>query len=479
MKPEEVYILDENSKWIGIEPKVLMENAGKGVAKTVLDKLNKERIEEIGIFCGKGNNGGDGFVAARHLSSYTNVNLYLFGEETSMSNIARDNFNILKEIPSVKINKIRDSTNLDDIDFNFDVILDALLGVGIHGEPREPMKTAVKKINQQKSKTNIISVDVPSGFGSNLEVNSDFSITFHAKKDSQEKPEVIDIGIPKDLEHLVGPGDIKSLNKRDNKSHKGQNGKLMIIGGSKNYHGAPLLSSETASKIVDLVYLATTSEVISKSDKDIIPIKLEGEYLTENNVNELIKKISKYNIDTVLIGPGIGEKTETLKAVTKITKKTSIPIVVDADALKAKSIINNLSEKDIITPHHQELKNLLNKNIKISNNVLEKGEQLKNIAKDLGVTTLLKGEKDYISNGKKWKFNKTGNSGMTTGGTGDVLSGLVTALRTKNTAMRSASSATFINGYTGNKLYKENGSNFTASELINLVPKSYKEIQDF
>lgn len=478
MKFEDVYILDENAKWIGLDTKVLMENAGRGVANEVLDLLNREGKSNddnnFALFCGSGNNGGDGFVVARHLSSYGSVDVYLFGDKSSMSNITKDNYKVLKSIPSVEIIKIKDSNNLHDISFNYDVLLDALLGVGIIGKPREPMETAINLINQSKS--TIVSIDVPTGLGTNVKVDSDLVITFHEKKDRLKDPKVVNIGIPKDLNYFAGPGDVKSLRERGSKTHKGQNGKMLVIGGSKSYHGAPILASEAASNLVDLVYLASNEKVISKASENIIPIEFQDEILTKNDVEKLEKTISERDIDSVLLGPGLDSKEKSLRAAENLIKNIKVPIIVDADGLKIKNLKERLRKEDIITPHKEELNNLLKRKIELPEAIKGRGNQIKKIANDLEVNLALKGAIDFISNGERWKYNETGNEGMTTGGTGDVLAGIIAGFRTNNSAFKSATSGTFLNGYIGDQLYKKYRNSYTAKDMIQILPETYNKV---
>ncbi len=218
MRIEDVYIWDINAKWLGISPPYqLMENAGAGVARTIEERFGKGL--RIAVFSGTGNNGGDGFVAARHLSFENDVTLFLVGnEEKIRSEEAKHNWGILKKLDFVKIKVLKDSSYIKSLDLSgFDVIVDALLGAGTKGEPREPIRSAIEKINEYAGKAKIVSVDLPSGYPSSVRVKADVAVTFQWDKEEYEGFEhvIVKIGYPKELYHLVGPGDAKfALRKR-------------------------------------------------------------------------------------------------------------------------------------------------------------------------------------------------------------------------------------------------------------------------
>ncbi len=185
MRIEDVYIWDINAKWLGISPVQLMENAGAGVARVIEERLGKGL--KVAVFSGTGNNGGgDGFVATRHLSFENDVTLFLVGDEAKIrSDEAKHNWEILKKLDFVKIRILKDSSYIKSLDLSgFDVIVDALLGAGTKGgEPREPIRSAIEKINEYSGKAKIVSIDLPSGYPSDLRVKCDFAVTFQWDKE--------------------------------------------------------------------------------------------------------------------------------------------------------------------------------------------------------------------------------------------------------------------------------------------------------
>lgn len=480
MRIEDVYIWDINAKWLGITPYQLMENAGAGVARVIEEKFGKGL--KIAVFSSTGNNGGDGFVAARHLSFENNVTLFLVGDEIKIrSDEARHNWEILKHLDFITIKVLKDSSQIKPLNLDeFDVIVDALLGAGSKGEPREPIRSAVEKINEYAGKAKIVSVDLPSGYPSDVRVKCDFAVTFQWDKEEYRdfKRVVAKIGYPKELYHLVGPGDAKfALQKKG--EHKGQNGKLLVIGGSEDYFGAPYLAAKAASYIVDLVYLAMPEYSARRiNDPNIILRPFDGKNFTKEDVEDVLTIAD--GVDAVVLGPGIGEKVETKDFVVEFLRWCEKPIVIDADALKA--IVDDLDvlkgKKFVLTPHAGEFRILFGE--KPEGNLEEKAKQVMEKARAVNGTILLKGAYDIISDGKIWRYNKTGNRGMTTGGTGDVLAGIVGALLALgNEPLRAASVGAFLNGIAGDTVKDEMGENFTALDVAKKVPFAIKWVLEF
>ncbi|NPA47068.1 MAG: NAD(P)H-hydrate dehydratase [Thermococci archaeon] len=480
MKIEDVYIWDTNARWLGITPYQLMENAGAGVARTIEERFG--RGLKIAVFSGTGNNGGDGFVAARHLSFENDVTIFLVGDEAKIrSEEARHNWNILKRLDFVKIKILKDSAYVKSLDLSgYDVVVDALLGAGTRGEPREPIRSAVEKINEHAGRVKIVSIDLPSGYPSGVRVNADFAVTFQWDKEEFKGFErvIVRIGYPRELHHLVGPGDARfALRKKG--EHKGQNGKLLVIGGSGNYYGAPYLASKAASYVVDLVYLAMPSgPALRISDPDLILRPFEGENFSMEHLDGLLALAEK--VDAVVVGPGIGLADETKELVREFVKRCEKPMVIDADGLKA--VAEDLSvlrgKTFVLTPHAGEFKLLFG--VKPEGSLEERAETIRESAKKAGGVVLLKGAYDVISDGEAWKYNRTGNRGMTTGGTGDVLAGLVgSLLALGNGSMRAASVGAFLNGLAGDLVRDELGENFTAFEVVKKVPEALKWVIGF
>ena len=361
MSENEVHVSDVNSEFYGVTTQKLMENAGRGVFHFIIKNL-KPKGKNIIIFCGKGNNGGDGFVAARYLSKKYNVTVFLMGKSKDIhTKIAKNNFKKLKDLP-IEIFDIDNLDKTNELIQKNNVIIDSMLGVGIKGELREPFKSVVKKINKSKNKT-IISVDIPTGLATKLSIKPEYTITFHDIKENMNKKnsgkiKIVDIKIPKKAVQYVGPGELSTFYPKPNKeSHKGENGKVLIIGGGP-FIGAPALSGLSALRTgADLVYILTpktpAKAITSFSPRLIKPKRLSediaklstnlivGELNDERKITPKDLKIIKdffEKTDCLVIGPGLGTDSLTKKAVKKIIKdfkKKKKPMVIDADAIEA------------------------------------------------------------------------------------------------------------------------------------------------
>jgi ADP-dependent NAD(P)H-hydrate dehydratase / NAD(P)H-hydrate epimerase len=499
---KEIKVLDYNSEFYGIPTIQLMENAGKKTADFIKKEL-KLKNKHILILCGTGNNGGDGFVAARYLSKNYNVTVFLAGLKSDIkTDISKKNFYKIKNT-DIKIFDIKSIKNLDILLEKNEVLIDAMLGIGLTGSLKEPYSSMVKKINLLKNKT-IICLDIPTGFGTNIQINPNYTITFHDIKSKMNKSNsgiirVVDIGIPKKAVEYIGPGELITyypIPKKD--SHKGENGRLLVIGGGP-YFGAPALSSFAAQRTgIDLIYVATPKKVaraitsyspllikpvklakdIAKLSPTLIVKELSNENFLVSNDLKLIEPLVK-KVDALLIGPGLGYNKETQKAVEKIIKffiKKNIPIAIDADAIKVvgkkHDIIKN--GKIVITPHSGEFHELTG--IQLTSDLKSRIKTVNKWAKKLDISIVLKGPIDIISDGKNTKLNEIHNEAMTVGGTGDVLAGIIGALLSKKVEpFNAARLGVFLSGSAGNIAFEKRSYGLVATDIIDEIPTVLKK----
>ncbi|MDO5824491.1 NAD(P)H-hydrate dehydratase [Methanobrevibacter sp.] len=504
MKPLDMMVTDYNCEYLGLSRLCLMESAGKSLAEEVgkIAVYTFAKPVKVVIFTGSGGNAGDGFVAARYLLNRGyNVDIYML-KDNIHSGDARINLEILKNMkPRLSRLNIFNLKNLDDInncevaksrDEEF-VIVDGLLGTGIKGKLQTNIKRAIEIINESDGIK--ISVDVPSGMDpltgeiADLAVVPDYTISFHKIKTGVRNAdeEVVgglvtaDIGIPFEAEYFVNFGDFLRLKNRDSNSHKGNNGRLLIVGGSSDYSGAPAIAGMAAIGAgADLVYVASpqkAAEAIKATSPDLIVKSLAGDELSLKNSEEIIKL--SQNVDAVLIGPGSGISDETSKLFNVLVSKIKKPIVLDADALKMVELALIKNREDIIlTPHIFEFKSFF----KLENGleldidsydfklVDENIEKFQQITRQIKGTVVIKGKFDLILSGNNFKINKTGNPGMTVGGTGDALSGVAASLFAQGlNAFDSAALATFINGLAGDEAFNVKGNGFSASDLVSFI----------
>ena len=504
--PEEAKVLDENANFLGITMLQLMENAGRGVVERTshLLSLNGKRAVVLSY---TGNKGGDGFVIARHLSSLgTRVLVLLLAKPNQIATEeAKTNFEIASRLrSSVRISVAQTPSDLalfkEEIS-SADLIVDAMLGTGSKGPIREPMKTAIELANGSRGIR--VAVDVPTGInpatgevlGSAFRAN--LTVTHHRAKagmlSEAAKPycgkiEVISIGIPPEAELYCGPGDLRMvMGRRSVYSHKGENGRVLVIGGSSRYAGAPSLAGIAALKVgADLVTIAVPSSIVGEvrsysPDLIVVPLPSEG-LLSADSIPQLKREIAV--ADTVVMGMGLGTDKGTASAVKEICAhlvEIGKPSVIDADALKALGDDrNNLSLKGcIITPHAGEFLALTGERLAADreDGWQERLPAVRAWASRLKCTILLKSRYDIITDGVSFKVKTIGNAGLAVGGTGDVLAGIAGAILCRGAGpYRSAVAASFLNSYAGDVLEAEMGQHFTAKDLSDAMPRSLKRL---
>jgi NAD(P)H-hydrate epimerase len=479
--------LELNSEYFGVSRLQLMENAGKSVAEEIANRFKPAKTR-VAVFCGLGGNGGDGFVIARHLIGLGfHVEVLLAGKPADISDTAaQKNWLALQSLTDgLTIHEVYDSSLIPNTEA--EVAVDALLGIGLKGAPRPPVLQMVKKIN--KMKAFCVAVDVPTGIDSDtgkvLEeaVKADLTITFHKLKPGLTEAKeytgdviVKNIGLPPEFEQFAGPGDVQMVTKpRLPEAHKGEFGKLLVIGGSDVFSGAPFFVASAALRTgVDLAYIAAPSKTayaISAMSPDVITIKLDGDHLNARNVAVLRPYLEKST--AVAMGPGLGLHKETkdaVKEIVKVVEEMKLPLLLDADGLKAFADFKHKARSPMVfTPHAGEYQILTGE--ELSQDLKKRVEEVKETAQELGVTILLKGHVDVISDGKRVKLNFTGNPGMTVGGTGDVLSGIVAAFMAQGAdPFEAAVAGAFINGAAGDFVQNEKGYHMVATDLLNWIP---------
>ena len=483
----EMRALETNAEYYGISLLQLMETAGRNVAEEIASRFNPKK-NKVALFCGSGGNGGDGFVAARYLTCLGfKVEIIL---ATRASNIthesAKKNWIALQPLRnSIPLREVKDSTLIPDV--KADVVVDALLGLGLTGKLRPPIMQIVEQINSMKAYT--VAVDVPTGINSESgevlgnAVKADLTVTFYKakpglanSKDYTGEVVVKNIGLPQEFERFIGPGDVNLATKpRLPEAHKGVFGRLLVIGGSNTFSGAPALAALAALRTgVDIATVAApkrTAVTIASMSPALITLKLNGKHLSSSNVSSLKEQLE--SASAVVLGPGLGLHSETKEATKQIIEqleKTNTPLLLDADGLKAYAEFKRKFDCPLVlTPHAREYEILTGN--KLPNELEEKAEDVQKVAKKLGATILLKGPVDIVSNGVEIKFNFTGNPGMTVGGTGDVLSGVVGGLLAMGADSFSAAVAgAFINGAAGDFVAVEKGYHMLPTDLLDWIP---------
>ncbi|MDR0373242.1 MAG: NAD(P)H-hydrate dehydratase [Nitrososphaerota archaeon] len=486
--------LEVNAEYFGFSLLQLMELAGRNVSQEVIARFPKDK--RVVIVCGLGGNGGDGFVAARHLfAEGFEVSVLLVGRARDITHEATlKNYMILQQaIQKISVVEVSDSAVIPVI--AADIVIDALLGTGTKGKLRAPIIQVVNAINTSKGFK--LAIDVPTGIDADTgevlgtAVQADLTVTFHKAKKGLEKAKrytgeviVSGIGLPLEMEQFAGPGDVQlAVKPRSITGHKGDFGRLLVIGGSQVYSGAPVLVSLAAMRTgVDLVYLATPQKnayTIASLSPDLITIKLQGDNLNPANIETLKPFINI--VDVVVLGPGIGVDPKTqefVKACIDEVEAAGKTLLLDADGLKAFAQFKRaLKVPLVLTPHAGEYAILTDKDL--PENQKERVAAIQETAKKLNAIILLKGNVDIICDSKCSKLNFTGNAGMAVGGTGDVLGGIVAGLMALHAEpFEAAVAGAFVNGAAGDFVASELGYHMVATDIIDWIPRVFEAPMD-
>ena len=468
---ERMAAVDENAAALGVPRKQLMESSGNAVARAVRGAADPGAA--VALVCGRGNNGGDAFVAARFLDDY-DVTVHLLGRpETIGTDIARENWGALTaaDFDTRVVSDSRDLA-LDDPD----VVVDALLGTGVTGALRQPERAAAEAINGTAA--TVVAVDVPSGVDADtgeaagVAVDADRVVTFHDAKPGLDALDaavtVADIGIPEAAELFTGPGDRRLLS-RPADTHKGDFGEVLVVGGGP-YTGAPALAAQAAMRAgADLVRVACPRAVadgVQGFEEGLILRPFDGDRLRIDHLDHVHELAAAH--DAVVLGPGLGDHEATLAAVRDFLADFDGRAVVDADALRVVPDVDTDATL-LCTPHGGELRGMGGPS---ADDWRDRLDAVADFAADLGHTLLVKGAYDVIADGERARVNRTGNPGMTVGGTGDVLAGAAGALLATQDPVDAGALAAYANGLAGDRVVDRQGYGLLASDLLPELPRA-------
>jgi NAD(P)H-hydrate epimerase len=428
--PQRMRVIDANAMALGVTELQLMESAGRGLADHVLSSLP----DRVLILCGKGNNGGDGMVAARHLCRQVSTDVcYL--DTGKRSGACEHQLAALRHarVPLLPFANRDAFTALEPVFARADVIVDCLLCIAM----------------ANATKARIIAADIPTPG-----MRSDAIIAFHRPKIKGST--VVDIGIPVEAECFTGPGELTLLAPRRNHVHKGVGGNVLIIGGGP-YQGAPYLAGLGALRAgADIVRIASP---VFEPIPDLIFERLEGKVIGPEHIARLIELAEK--ADVVVCGNGLGtESHAVITAIAPHCKKA----VFDAEALHLP--LPKAQGETIYTPHAGEFTRITGVSLP------EDAAGRARAARKAGLpgTVVIKGHIDIITDGKQVRFNRTGDPAMTVGGTGDVLAGIAGALLCQLPAFEAACLAAYVNGRAGEAVVADRGGGLIASDLVDRIP---------
>lgn len=516
---EEMRFIDNTTiERYGIPSLVLMERAGLSVSARIKGLSNKKRIL---VLCGGGNNGGDGLVAARDLyNSGYKVSVIILSKKEGLSPDCKKQYEIAKRF-RVPINF---SKRVDEKDFHgVDVVVDAIFGTGLNRNVEGDIAVVIESVNSYclKNRVIVLSVDMPSGISADkgsimgVAIKADYTVTFGLPKighylypgaDYAGKLYVEDIGFPKDIINakrfkvsLIDHNMVSDLiPQRQRYSHKGDYGHVLLIGGSKGKTGAIFMAAKASLRsgsglvtigapesLIDLFQERVTEEMTLPLPDDGIGM------LSESSIERIFQFITE-KADVVAVGPGMGVSVHTKKIVEEIILKSTVPVVIDADGINSIQSIDVLKKAKapiVLTPHLGEMARLLYKKTDVREEKTEKETMFElekerisiasSFSKETGTYLVLKGVPTIVADPEGLTFiNTTGNPGMATAGSGDVLTGIISSLLGQGLSpLDSSIAGVYIHGLAGDRASCKKGyHSLIATDIIEYLPEAYQSL---
>lgn len=494
----------------GLPSIVLMENAGAEISRSIVNILGSVQNRKICLLAGKGNNGGDGFVAARHLANQgAKVKVFIIKD----GDLSKDSATNLDVILLMGLDVLEVSTDRDwdrlSIALTFaDCLIDGLLGTGFHGTVSGKIAKAIDLINRfEKS---VVAIDIPSGVEANTgQVGTTAVQATHTVTLALPKPglflypgasyanEVIlaDIGLPSQKvmsqslkQSLIKPALVRQLiPKRPRNAHKGTCGRALILAGSEGMTGAAALCCEGALRggagLVTLGIAQSLNATMEVKLTEVMtkPLPETAEHCLSREAESKILELLP-SIQVLAMGPGLGRAAETEDLILSVVEKATCPLVLDADALNALAgkgeVLKKAQHRSVITPHYGEMARLTGLSIEeIQKNALQ---TCREYAVKWNTVLVLKGACTLVAfPDENVYINTTGNAGMATGGMGDVLTGLITALVAQGSSVEEAAlCAVYLHGLAGDITSVGGMVGLTAGDVARAIPAAILGILD-
>lgn len=485
---------------------VLMENAAAAVVQVIGSTFALTEESKCVIVCGKGNNGGDGFAVARHLNRLgVDVNLACFFDTSRLAADALTNYQIAGKLNIPKISDIQDlELALADADF----VVDALYGIGFRGRLRGDDQRIADTVNRFGKY--VFAVDIPSGLNADTgkvtgsPIKADKTITFTAYKPAQflfpaadycGDVVVCDIGIPEQAieseqialetieRELVGT----LLPKRRKNTHKGDYGKVFVVAGSTGMSGAAYLAGVSAARsgagLVTLGVPENIHDIIEVKTTEVMSLPLPHEQGSVSAAAEDIVIQHANASDVLLFGPGLSRSDEVAKLLLAVLPKCKVPVIIDADGINAlaenKDLLLRRSCPVILTPHCAEMGRLIGADPKDVE--ADRLRAALTFANEYKVTLILKGHHTIVAgeDGRAYFNHLTGNAGMATGGSGDVLAGVLASLVAAGLKpMDAAVCAVYLHGLAGDIAADKAGmTGMLAGDIMDMLPQAFKAFE--
>jgi NAD(P)H-hydrate epimerase len=485
---------------LGIAEEILMENAGHAAINVLQNKIGIKGREFV-IFCGTGNNGGDGLVVARLLHSLKcQVKVFLVAEKNKFRGAAQTNIAIINKLP-IEVLKLEDKAAAKKDIAHCDMVIDAIFGTGLDRPIAGLVADVIALIN--KSKKKVLSLDIPSGVNGNTgevmgaAVRADYTVTFGLPKIGNMlypgyelcgELFVSHISFPPSLTEnndlQIATNDYVALPRRPAEAYKGSVGDVLFIAGAVGYYGAPYFAAMSFMKAGGgYARLAAPKSMIGKlavKGREIVYLPQEetaAGSIAFKNKNKLLEAAAK--VDMVVIGPGLSLQEETVRMVKELAEAIKVPLLIDGDGLTAiaenPEILRSRKAATILTPHLGEMARLTGKSAaKISSNKIA---VLRTATEKLKATIVLKGPHTLIGTQKGSVYiNLSGNPGMATAGSGDVLTGCIAAMYGLGLKPEEATrKGVFLHGYAGDLAAAKKGADgITAKDIMEFLPQALK-----
>jgi len=485
---------------LGIAEEILMENAGLA-AVNVLRNKSYIRDKKFVIFCGSGNNGGDGLVIARLLhSNGGRVKVFLLADSKKYQGAAKTNLAIIARLP-IEVIKLEGAASVKKDIAHCDVVVDAIFGTGLDRPVAGLAAEVIALIN--KSKKKVLSLDIPSGINGNTgevmgaAVKADYTVTFGLPKIGNILYPGYELGGELFVSHISFPpsltegndlkiaiNDYVALSPRPAEAYKGSTGDVLIIAGAANYYGAPYFAAMSFLKsgggYARLAAPRSVVPVIAKRGREVVYLPQEetaAGSIAFKNKRGLLEAAAK--VDMVVIGPGLSLQEETVRLVKELAATIKVPLLIDGDGLTAiaenPEILRRRKAATILTPHLGEMARLTGVSAaKISGNKIA---VLRETTEKLKSTIILKGAHSLIGtrDGNIY-INLSGNAGMATAGSGDVLTGCIAAMYGMGLKPdEAARKGVFLHGYAGDLAAAKKGADgITAKDIMEFLPQALK-----
>ncbi|MFZ0211628.1 MAG: NAD(P)H-hydrate dehydratase [Candidatus Acidiferrales bacterium] len=504
----------------GVPSLTLMENAGTTVARFIASRFAPIDGRRISVLCGRGNNGGDGFVAARKLREMgAEPEVLIFADPAELHGDAETNFGRLAavSIEPRAIRSIADWESARGTVLGAGVIVDALLGTGLRGGVEGLLARVIEEVNAHGPRTRVIAVDIPSGLSGDTgeasggAIVADCTVTFTAPKAGMlgagasshvGRLTVADIGSPRELVEGIASTDVRWLEPwefrsvpfhRKADSNKGLYGHALIVAGSVGKAGAAVLAARGALRVgAGLVTVATPEPVLSTVAGFAPEIMTEPLHSTgagtiaRDVVDSGVFEKLMLGKNVLALGPGLTTHEETQQFVRSvITNRPQAPMILDADGLNAfagrAEELKGSRGMLAVTPHPGEMARLLGSSIKEVQ--ARRLEIARKSAADWQAFVILKGQQTIVAapDGRAW-INSTGNPGMSTGGTGDVLTGILAGITAQFGARNWEVALTlgvYLHGLAGDLAAEEFGeAPLIASDVIRMIPQALAQLRD-